>query len=278
MSTRFDEYLNGILGAFDTINLQTEYNRRVAVKPLYDYYQILILEVTVHLCGFDRNSLRIQHLKTRWDIAKNALSMVEDPRKWDQLVNQLHNARSSVEHTDYEIPSETALINVRTQAPKFKEWILATGQNYHKASKGFSFIQEYSLLSRWYVGLADSIIDKYGEKQPYLIDTAGEDTEYRNLESVKTRLAARASEINAINDLRKEDLSDLIELTKITERLEAKESAFLRFNLCPKCGGKIAETERSVGGNYEDPMPSAVIYRVGCEKCDYTLNEETIDV
>ena len=75
MSTRFNEYLSGILGVFDTINIKTDYNRRVAVKPLYDYFQILILEVTVNLCGFDRNSLRNQHLKTRWDMAKHALSL-----------------------------------------------------------------------------------------------------------------------------------------------------------------------------------------------------------
>jgi len=278
LSPTFDEYLDGILSTFDSLDLKTEFNRRVAVKPIYDFYQILIVEVSVHLCRFDRKSMQISHLKTRWDLLKVALSTIDDPKKWDQLINQIQNARTSVEHTDYEIPSTDSLQKARKQAPEFKKWLMTVGQEYFKASKGFSFIQEYSILSRWYTGVADSIIDKYGEKLPFLIDTTIENTQYQTLKSVKERLEARALEIRTIDDLKKDDLHDLIELTKITENLEAKEGAFLRLNLCPKCGGKIVETQTSIGGNEEDPMPHSIIYRIGCEKCDYTVNEESIDI
>jgi len=39
------------------------------------------------------------------------------------------------------------------------------------------------------------------------------------------------------------------------------------------------ETRRNIlGGNPEDPIPYAVSYRVGCEKCNYELTSETIDI
>jgi hypothetical protein len=39
---------------------------------------------------------------------KSALWHIEDLTPWDDLINQLQNARSSVEHTDYEVPSKAA--------------------------------------------------------------------------------------------------------------------------------------------------------------------------
>jgi hypothetical protein len=274
----FEEYLAKVLLAFDSMDLQTGYNRRVAVKPLYDYYQAIVLEVSVHFCGFDRNSVKNQHLKTRWTLLKVALSAVDDPRKWDLLIGQIQNARESVEHGDYEVPATDALKQVRKQATELKEWLMSAGRSYFEASKGFSFVQEYSVLSHWYIGLANSIIDTYGENQPYFIDIADEYSEYKLLNSVKQRLEERDKQIQTVADLEKDDLKDLIRLIKIVEHVEAKESAFLRFSKCPKCGGNIVENEASVGENAEDSEPSTVLYRVGCEKCDYTVHEETIDI
>jgi hypothetical protein len=69
----------------------------------------------------------------------------------------------------------------------------------------------------------------------------------------------------------------LIELAKQAERLDARETILLRFGICPKCGGKIVDTQKEIAGGPEEP-PSAIYVRTGCEKCDYTLNEETIDI
>lgn len=282
MPGNFDKYLEGVLTTFDSMNLENEHDRRVAVKPLYDYFQILILEVAVHLCGLNRNSMKNCHLKSRWDMIKSALLLIEDPTRWDELINRLQNTRSSVEHNDYEVPSKVALDDTRKQAPMFKEWVVAIGQKYLKESKGFSFIQEYFGLSRWYITQAEWTLDQYGEKPPYAVRTYSVSEEekhsYGMLESLKERLNSRIPEIHYMNDLKKEDLNDLVQLIKETERLDAKETVLLHFNVCPKCGGKVGETETSVGGSIDDPMPTAVIYRVGCEKCDYELHSETIDV
>ena len=282
MTDTFEERLRGILATFDSIHLDSEYKKRVAVKPLSDYFQIAVLEVAVHLCGLDRNVLRNYHLKTRWRTIKSCLRLIEDTRKWDQLVDELQNMRSTVEHNDYRTPSKDALLRVRRRAQEFKDWLLRVGKQYHKESKGFSFIQKFLLVSDWYIRRAEWVLHLYGKKPPYSVRTdvllPGEENPYMMLESLKNNLESRIREIDDIKGLEKEDLDNLVEIVKEIERLDARENVFLQFNTCPKCGGKIVDSEREIGGSPEDPMPSAILYTVGCENCDYEVHSETIEI
>jgi len=282
MTKTFEEYLAGFLDTFDSIDLDNEYKKRMAVKPLYDYFQILILETAVQFCGQNRNSLKPCHLKTRWDMIKNCLKFIEDPKKWDELINELYNMRSSVEHNDYDIPNETTLLRVKERASEFKDWVLRVGRRYYEESKGFSFIQKYTVLSRWYIDQADWMLHLYGEKIPYSVKGDyvffEDEHPYERLKSLRDGIETRIREIDSIDDLKQGDLDNLVDLIKEIERLDAKEDVLLRFRICPKCGGKIINTERGVGGSPEDPIPYAVVYRVGCENCDYELNSETIEL
>jgi len=277
-----EEHLTDILGTFDAVDLDNEYQRRTAVKPLYDYFQILILEVAVHFCGLNRNSLKNCHLKARWDMTQSCLGPIEDPKRWDEPIHALHNIRSSIEHNDYKVPSKTALLQIRQRAPEFKTWILGVGKRYYKESEGFSFIQKYSILSKWYIGQADWMIHLFGDKAPYCVKREivlpGEEHPYLSLKSLRDALELRNREIGSIDDLNQDDLDNLVELVKVVERLDARESVFLRQNVCPKCGRKIAATQRQVGGSPDDPTPYAIIYRLGCENCDYEVDSESIEV
>lgn len=275
-------HLRAILDTFDSFDLGNEYQRRTAVKPLHDYFQILIIEVAVHLCGQSRNSLKNCHLKARWNMTKSCLGQVENPTRWDELIYALHNIRSSTEHTDYKVPSKTALQHIREQVPEFKDWILRIGKLYYKRSKGFSFIQKFSILAEWYIRQADWMIHLFGDKTPYCLEREivlpGEEHPYKRVRSLRDALESRNREIDSIDDLKQDDLDKLVELVKIIERLDARESVLLQQNVCPKCGSKIVTTQRQVGGSSEDSTPYAVIYRIGCENCDYLVDSETIEV
>ena len=282
MTNRIEEILTDILHTFDSFDLDKEYQRRTSVKSLWDYFRILVLEIGVHFCGLNRNSLKHYHLKTRWDIVKSCLEQIGDATRWDESVHALHNMRSSIEHTDYKVPSKTALLQIRERIPEFKDWILKAGKQYYKESKGFSFIKKYSLLSRWYIGRADWMINQFGEKTPYCLEgeivLPSEKHPYIKMKPLRDSLESRNREVVGINDLTQRDLDELVELVTIVERLDARESVLLQQNVCPKCGGKITSTHRGVGGSSDDPVPSAIIYRIGCEKCDYVIHSDTIDV
>ncbi|MDD4877940.1 MAG: hypothetical protein PHO02_02800 [Candidatus Nanoarchaeia archaeon] len=65
------------------------------------------------------------------------------------------------------------------------------------------------------------------------------------------------------------------------EKLQKEMSEFFSTlnSLCPECGGKIIETQKTIYRGYEeDQEPVAIKYRIGCSNCDYTIHEETIDI
>lgn len=79
-------------------------------------------------------------------------------------------------------------------------------------------------------------------------------------------------------DVDQNDLEILIKLVEIVNRADAAESSCLSKNKCPKCGSKIVESSHYIGGSEDHPEPYAVVYRVGCESCDYILNKETFNI
>jgi uncharacterized protein with PIN domain len=85
--------------------------------------------------------------------------------------------------------------------------------------------------------------------------------------------------IKNLEDTKRSDLESLIQLVKIVNNFKGREEVLLRFSVCPKCGGKIEETEHYVGGDTEDqPEPTGVYIRVGCQKCDYLIHDDIIDI
>jgi hypothetical protein len=270
-----DEKLGGFLFVFDSLDLKNEYIRRTAVKPLYDYFQTLVYEVAWRFCGQDKNCLRNQGLVARWSMLNNIPSLIEEPEKWSELIKQIHKMRERVEHNDNYFPDKIALEDLRKRIPEFTEWFLTVGRKYYEKTKAISFVERYLNLSDWYIRQADWIIHQYGDKPPYIMETNIEEQEYNTIKPLRENLCTRLSEIHTLEDIKKEDLDNLVDLIKETERIDARETAFVYFKVCPKCGSKIVETQRSIY-DYEEPI--AVVYRVGCEKCDFELNSETFDV
>ena len=274
-----DEHLGNLLSKFDKLDLENEYDRRLAIKPLYDFYQISLLEASVMFCGFNRDTVKNQHLNTRWMLTRSTLLDIDSTiERWNNLIKTVENERNGVEHNDYHFPKKEALVEARLQASDFLTWLVTTSKNYYELSRGFSFAKEFTILSDIQIILADIILNTYSEKTPFFLDSPEEKAEFWQLPQLKERLEPRSKQIRDINDLKKEDLIDLITLAKLTENINVRENALLHDSKCPNCGNKIITTEEPMGGNEADSAPEAIAVRVGCEKCDYSLHEETIDI
>ncbi|OGM10732.1 hypothetical protein A2Z22_00750 [Candidatus Woesebacteria bacterium RBG_16_34_12] len=87
----------------------------------------------------------------------------------------------------------------------------------------------------------------------------------------------RLKKIEKLDDIERTDLEKLIQLVKIVYNFKGKEEILLKYSVCPKCGDKIKETQQYIGGSAEDE-PAGVYYRVGCQKCDYLIHDETFDI
>ena len=95
-----------------------------------------------------------------------------------------------------------------------------------------------------------------------------------NLESIETIR-------NCVAHNREPSDEELDNYNMAKEKLEKELDNFLQniMSTCPKCGGTIKETQKTIYRRHEeDQEPVAIKYRVGCSECDYTLDEDTIDM
>lgn len=273
-----EEKLEGCLSFFDSLNLEDNYTRRAAFKPLYDYFQVLLYEVACRYCSQDKNCLKNQGLEARWNMLNNVESLFEgDIERWKQIIHQIQNVRSRVEHNDDFIPEKSVLVDLRKNAPDFTQWLIEAGQKYYAKSANLSFIEEFNRKLLWYLSQADAVMEQYGEDIPFFAKISFQQEDYATLEALRETLGARKSGIHTLRDLKKEDLDNLSKLITRIERFDAQATTLLHFNVCAKCGGKISQTDTYVLG-MNSSVPIAVVCRIGCEKCDYEVNRETIDL
>ena len=80
-----------------------------------------------------------------------------------------------------------------------------------------------------------------------------------------------------LENIERLDLERLVQLVKTISYFRGKEAVLLKHSVCPKCGGITKETDEYLGGTYDDPEPRGMHVRIGCEKCNYELCNETID-
>jgi len=282
MTEKASDRYSKILETFDSQKLESMYERRTACKPLYDYFQTLILEVGVKLCGLDQNTLKQTHLKARWAIVQYCLSYIDNTKDWEDMIREMSKIREKIEHNDEYDPMADRLREIRKRAPEFKDWIVRVAREYYKKSKDFTFKEAFYHLSDRYIAEAEWMLREYGEKTPYVAKPEYskelEEYPYQQLSELVKTLGDRLKDIASLGPIERTDLEKLVQLVKIISHLKGKEEILLRNSVCPKCGGAIKETQAYIGGTYDDQEPSAVHYRIGCEKCDYELDSETIDL
>jgi len=123
---------------------------------------------------------------------------------------------------------------------------------------------------------------KFGYNLPFLLKDdfipLGEKHVYEKAFKMMEYLTDRISTSRSIKDVKRKDFEIFIELTKLAERIDAKESYLLSNGICPKCGSKLTQRQIYHAGTEFDPEPYAVTYIDGCESCDYELNRETINM
>jgi len=86
---------------------------------------------------------------------------------------------------------------------------------------------------------------------------------------------------NCVAHNRKPSDEELDNYNVAKEKLQKEISEFFSNlnNICPNCGGKIEDTQRTLyHGHGEDAEPRAIYHRVGCSECDYIIHEDTYDI
>ena len=82
---------------------------------------------------------------------------------------------------------------------------------------------------------------------------------------------------NKEDELKKSDLDNLLFITRLVARFQGRDDMLVHLNRCPKCGGNIRQTSHTIGyKSYDSDEPTGEKYRIGCDKCNYTLDEDTV--
>jgi ssDNA-binding Zn-finger/Zn-ribbon topoisomerase 1 len=270
--------LNDFLKAFDKCSLDNLVERRMVYKALYDYFMIIIKNIGSQFLGLDENTLQSYQLKSRWEMAKIHLAIIENPNQWDILISELQNIRSKVEHKDLHDPDPDRLNHIREKAPEFKKWIEKVGIEYYKKSKDFTFKDFFYRMIKSYCLEAEWLYDKYGGATPFVAKsgypTVSGKEAYKELKNAADALKKKLENLSAEEKLEWQDLDDLINIIKTVAEIKAKEEMLIINSTCPKCGGKIIEKENYYG-DAETSM--GLKYEIGCDSCDYVMHSESFD-
>lgn len=274
-----DEY-SLILKTFDELKLDNIHERRMACKPLHDYFLQLIRFTGINYCDMKESFINMASLKSRWENIKNCLEYIDDPKPWDWIVDGLHRIRVQVEHHDHYDPKKEKLLKIRDEAPKFKDWILKVSMDYHLQSKNYTLIDTFHKHSVHYITEAKVILSEFGENTPYAARDEFEFFEdtYQQL-PILIQYFKKRIQLSNLENIEVADLENLIKIIKIVSNFRENEETLMSNGICPKCGGEIKETQTHFGGGTEcQPEPDGIFIRVGCQKCDYELHQDTINI
>jgi len=277
-----EDLMYGYLKQYDNSSKIDLIERRTAAKSLYNYFQILLLEVGARFCNRGRNRLYSLHLSTRWTEIKTVLCLDDtETNRWDDILGLMGRIRGKVEHKDYYDPSLEDLKKIREKSTEFADWLINKAKNYYRESSGFSLLQSFKLQLSEYNDNAKWKLEEYGEK-PYIASEYEyldqfKDVAYENLPDIMERTEERLRELTNSQDITTNDIKLLTGLVEFIAEFECREHSAISNGICPKCGGKITSTTQYIGGGYDEP-PSEAYYRVGCENCDYILHDETFNL
>jgi len=275
MGEEAEQPFENLLGLYDGQRKDDADARRMAVKPLYDFFRRLLDFVGANLCHLPERTLKASSVNTLWEQVKPSLAIVDNSySRWDELISNIQHVRNKDHDLDHDPPLGN-LETLRKAAPEFRTWILDTGRKVLMESPGVSLKERYYRTLDYYVSTAKQLLEQYGAEDGYLYPAISDDRDL--MAGAEAHLKAKKLESAGDASIEFTDLQDLLTVGEIVGRLQGLESFLLKREVCPKCGGKIKETQHGIGGGYDEP-PSVVQLRVGCQNCDFELFSETINV
>ena len=264
----------------DKFDLSNAYERRLAFKIYLDTISRALLFCCTRYFGWREETIKPQGLKVRWEWIKDALKVSNicsdnDLKRWNKFIDNLWRVRNKIEHNDLYAPDDYVFKDLDKEVKDFLSWIAKKGKEYLKKSKNFTTKQVFYSYLDFYIREGEYFLNILGDK-PHLVErdvSLGD--KYPEIKELLNLAKNMLKDSNFPKDLTADELRILFKLIEVVSRIDTAESICISFDVCPKCGDKIEESEIPLYHHYEDESePYAVKYRVGCKKCDYTLNEE----
>ena len=242
-----EDLLSELIEYFDSQNLDNKIHCRYAFKSLFDYCQNIFLSIGPVFTELPRNYFSKISLKQKWNFIEPYLIKIEVPQLGREVVNKLNSIRQKIEHNDEYFPEKKDLNNLRQQLPKFYNWLIPILKEYDREkNKKTVKHQIYEELFNVMIN-ADWIFELYGKKLPYVAKFDGTTSiennfQYNRLFRLTDQIRNRLNSIE-IEEIRIRDLKNLLKMREYMSDFHGKEYLLRCQGICPKCGGKIIESE-----------------------------------
>lgn len=265
--------------------LSDENSRNFAYQLLYKWYFHWI-KIAAKFCELPKSAIEYHAINRTWGRVREILESENKTVKfdgWNNIFKNMAHYRDPIAHKlSGDPPSEKEILKWRHSAENFPKFLTNPIRNYRKSLPTVKMANHLAELVEKYIWRADSLLREYGKEDipfvlhdPYAFDDS---FDYSDLPDVIKRLKTKIRKIDNITKYSLNDISDIIKIVEFISIFRGREYTYIEKSVCPKCGGEIQETSSYYGGNEMDPEPTGLTYRVGCNKCDYTLNVETIDL
>ncbi|VVB57037.1 Uncharacterised protein [uncultured archaeon] len=268
-NNQFQEYLD----LYDRSVIDHPYARRATFKYLDDFYRNILIGVGTRLCKISPGDFHYVGGAGAWKVIGYYFVSEPSHSDWEKLFGMLDYARNKIEHgqPQFNLPANQ-MKELREKAPLFRDWVISAGNKFHENSNNFTFKSVFFRTLKNYVNDVERLIpimkkqSKYPIIEDHLLSPISD-----ALETSKKRLA----EFDSESEITTEDLHNLEQLIRYSGAYSGREDVLLSSSICPECGGKITTTSHSFGSRGEDGEPVGEYWRIGCDKCDYIVEQDT---
>ena len=240
-------YLEELIGIFDSFDLENDLLTRYAYKPLYDLVQYLFIDIASLKMKIDKSIFLNRHLSQRWAIFSLHLEQLENQdliseiKKWkSDLIDHLDKFRNKVEHTDFKsdnliILNREKLIDIRSKIKDFIKWFQMITDKYQKIIGNFDFKQYFYIQVQKTKESLEKLIDDYKEGS-YIYSLSQYDfLEHKYdkniIDFIIDKLEDELKNYNSPNNISQSDIFLLVNANRIISNILGRQVALYQIEL-----------------------------------------------
>lgn len=221
--------LDEALEQFDSLDLESVTQRRLAAYALREYYGSVLTTVGYEFLNIDYEFLNFQRdfrnasPKYQWINIKNRLGDLQDftvPDEYKGLVQKVHEISNNVDHDFSERPTKDSLEDARAKAEEWHEWLMDSAKAYRDIEEELDVRDTVIRITRHTLeGITPS--------------TVREGASYKRQEILENRADELLSKLDKIEEETRGVTKELVFLLVDAKELEAKDR---RLDECEQVG------------------------------------------